>query len=278
MQSTFVSHGAPTIVFDEVPARTFLQGLGERLGRPRAIVVVSGHWETEGVEVLATPQPETIHDFFGFPQPLYELRYAAPGAEDLARILAERLAAAGLPTRLERRRGLDHGVWVPLRLMYPQADIPVTQISICPARPAEFHWRIGAALADLGDDILLLGSGSLTHNLGDFRLRRGPGEADGPPAYVADFCEWIAERVSARDLEALLAWESCAPQARRAHPSPDHFLPFHVALGAAGQTWTGERLHHSTTFGVIAMDCYRFTAHGAPQSAAHAPVAPASTH
>lgn len=259
MQSVFLSHGAPTLIFDDCPARACLRDLGDTLVRPRAIVVISAHWETSHIHVLANPQPQTVHDFYGFEQALYEQRYPAPGACALAEDIAQRLARAGMKVTLDRARGLDHGAWIPLSLMYPHADIPVTQISICPALPPLFHWRLGRALASLRDEgVLIAGSGAITHNLGDVRARGWSTSDTATPAYVDEFTDWVAAQIDERDLDALLDWQQAAPHAARAHPSPEHFLPLHVALGAAGVSWAGERVHHSTTYGVIGMDCYLF--------------------
>lgn len=257
--SLFVSHGAPTLALEDRPARDFLQKLGTQLGRPRAIVVVSAHWETDEVCLSAAAHPATVHDFFGFPAALYGMRYAAPGDAGLAHDIAARLAAAGIAAHCDAERGFDHGTWIPLANMYPLADVPVVQISVCPKQSPLFHWRLGRALASLRHaQVLVIGSGSMTHNLDDFRAQRNTPAAEQTPAYAEDFCAWIAARIDAGDSDAVIAYREAAPCAARAHPSPEHFLPFHVALGAAGVSWSGERVHHSYMYGVVAMDCYLF--------------------
>jgi len=258
MPSVFVSHGAPTLALDDVPARRFLAGLGATLGRPRAIVMVSAHWEADEVRVTAAERPGTIHDFFGFPAPLYDLRYPAPGAVELAHELVALLSAAGYGAEADPARGYDHGAWVPLSLMYPAADVPVLQVSINPERPPAYHWRLGRALGALrASGVLVIGSGSMTHNLQDFRRQRH--DVDAPvEAYAQDFCEWFAGHLATGDLEALLAYRERAPAASRAHPSDEHLLPLYVALGAAGVSWSAERVHHGFMHGAIAMDCYLF--------------------
>jgi 4,5-DOPA dioxygenase extradiol len=261
LPSVFVSHGAPTIALEDGGARRFLVELGARLGRPRAIAVVSAHWETDDVRVLGTPAPATVHDFHGFAPALHAMRYPAPGAQALAAEIAALLAQAGIAATVEGERGLDHGAWIPLTLMYPEADVPVTQVSVRSQAPAAFHWRLGRCLAELRQSgVLILGSGSITHNLGEVRFRRDPTAASTPPPYARAFCDWVADRVAASDATALQDWQAQAPAALRAHPSPEHFLPFLVALGAAGPDWTGERVHHSFTYDVIGMDCYLFHA------------------
>ncbi len=265
MPSVFISHGAPDLPLADVPARHFLAGLGERLGTPRAVIVLSAHWETTETRVQATPAPATVHDFFGFDPVLYTLRYPAPGAPALAAEIVRRLNAAGVRAATDHERGYDHGAWVPLSLLYPRADIPLVQVSISPARPASFHWQLGRVLAPLRNEgVLIVGSGAVTHNLGEFRDQRHDPATLPPPAYAEAFCDWVAARVAAGDEEALIAWRETAPGAERAHPSVEHFLPLFAALGAAGAAWHGERAHHSFTYGVIGMDCYLFDSAASP--------------
>lgn len=257
--SLFVSHGAPTIALEDRPARHFLRDLGATLVRPRAIVAVTAHWETDEVQVASGEQPDTIHDFFGFPQALFDMRYGASGDAALAHDIAARLQAAGIAARCDDSRGFDHGTWIPLACMYPAADIPVVQVSVCPAQSPLFHFRVGRALVGLRhDNVLVMGSGSVTHNLADFRAQRGTAQAEHTPPYCEQFCEWLAARIAAGDSDAVLGYREVAPHGARAHPSPEHFLPLHVALGAAGVSWSGERLHHSYMYGVVAMDAYAF--------------------
>lgn len=245
------------LVFQKEPAADFLRELPARLPtRPRAIVVISAHWETQDVSVMATAKPETIHDFGGFPKELYELHYRASGNSELSKRTVVLLNDAGIKADIESNRGLDHGAWNPLMLMYPAADIPVLQISVQPHRDARWHYALGQALAPLrGDDVLVVGSGNLTHNLREaFRSHH-----DVPPAWVAEFSQWIATHVKAGDINALLHWAS-APHALKNHPTPEHFLPFFVAMGAGGTPFHAQRLHDSVDLGVLAMDAYSFGA------------------
>lgn len=269
----FVSHGAPTLLVTDSPARRFLSGLGARFDgqqRPRAIVVVSAHWETAEPQLLANPAPETIHDFYGFPAELYAHRYPSPGAPALAERILALLQAAGYPARLDPARGLDHGAWVPLSLMFPAADIPVIQLSINPRRSPLDHWRIGRALRPLGHEgVLVVGSGALTHNLQEWMTQRYRLDAPSLP-YVETFSDWLADRLGAGDLESVLGYRELAPAAVRAHPSEDHLLPLFVALGAAGLSWSAQRAHASIEYGVIAMDTYLFQVSTArPSSTPH---------
>ncbi|HEX4984525.1 MAG TPA: class III extradiol ring-cleavage dioxygenase [Burkholderiales bacterium] len=252
----FVSHGAPTLAIDDVPARDFLLGLGKALGRPSAVLAISAHWESADPAVSAAQRPETIHDFHGFPAELYRMRYPAPGAPQLAAKVDGLLRARGVAVHVHANRGLDHGAWVPLLLMYPDADIPVTQLSVQPPRDTRHHFALGETLRPLRDEgVLILASGSATHNLYEFRSHR-PGEPS--PAWVTGFQEWLAATVEAGDTENFLRYREVAPDAARNHPSEEHFLPIYVAAGAGTPGTAGHRIHRSQTFGVIAMDAYRF--------------------
>lgn len=256
LPSIFVSHGAPTLALTPAPAHDFLKGLGSELGRPTAILCVSAHWETEQPTVSAAPAPETIHDFYGFPQPLYRLRYPAPGAPELAERVIELLGQAGIPARRDAARGLDHGAWVPLLLMYPQADIPVAELSVQLPRGPAHHLALGRALVALRKaGVLVLGSGGATHNLAEFRGQ----PVDAPPlAHVRAFDAWLATAAEGGDEAALLDYQRQAPEAHRIHPREEHFLPFFVALGAAGAGARGRRLHASFTHGVLSMAAFAF--------------------
>lgn len=257
MPVLFVSHGAPTLPLESSAAHDFLAGLGAALGRPRAILAVSAHWETGQPAVSTAVRPETIYDFHGFPQALYRLRYPAPGAPQLAARVAGLLAASGMPARPDPQRGLDHGAWTPLILMYPQADIPVTQLSIQPQAGAEYHLKLGEALRPLRDEgVLILASGSVTHNLHEFR--GGAGRDAQPPAWVTEFNEWLAAALIEGRRADLCAYRSRAPHAARNHPTEEHLLPLLVAAGAGGTDLKARRLHSSYAYGVIGMDAYRF--------------------
>lgn len=252
----FLSHGAPTMALQPGKAGAALRALGERLPRPASLLVISPHWDTPKARVSSVGSPATIHDFYGFPAPLYELRYPAPGAPDLARRVSALLTGAGIECELDPERGLDHGAWSPLRFIYPDAGIPVTQLSLQSGLAPAQQYRIGAALAPLtGENVLIIGSGSMTHNLGEFR---GSRYGDEPMPYVREFQEWFATRLAAGELEALLDYRRQAPHAVRAHPEDDHLLPLYVALGAAGSKAKSERLVDEVTYGFLAMDAYLF--------------------
>src|SRR5258708_31654777 len=211
-----VSHGAPTLPLSDAAARGFLAGYGRQLGRPSAVLAISAHWETASPTLSSATKPETIHDFYGFPRALYEMKYAAPGAPALAERAAALLGQAGLAASLAPR-GLDHGAWVPLMLMYPEADIPVTQLSVQTALGAAHHLKVGAALQVLRDDgVLILGSGSATHNLGDLRM----GTIDAPAApRVSAFTHWLATPADTAHTEDLVDYRKRAPDAARNRPT-----------------------------------------------------------
>jgi 4,5-DOPA dioxygenase extradiol len=254
--SLFLSHGAPTLPLTDTPARTFLQQLAGRFERPKAILVVSAHWETAQPMVNAVDWNETIHDFYGFPRPLYDMRYAAPGSPQLAARIVGLLTAAGLECRTDPRRGLDHGAWVPLLLSYPQADIPVLQLSVQPHLGPEHHLRVGRALAVLRQEgVLIIASGSFTHDLSEFR---GHGPNDPAPAWVNDFADWFHHALTQGRSGDLIDYRRLAPFATKNHPTEEHLLPLYVALGAAGENAHVERLHASATYSVLRMDVYAF--------------------
>lgn len=257
LPSLFVSHGSPMLAIEDSPASRFLQELGKSLPRPKAILVASAHWETlGGPAVSLATQPETIHDFGGFPPALYEIQYPAPGATQFADRAAALLEQAGFKTGRSADRGLDHGAWVPLRLMYPDADIPVAQVSLIrSASPAE-HAKLGAALTRLRDEgVLVIGSGSLTHNLYEFFGN----DINAPvPSWVSDFGTWMMTMLRDNQRASLLDYRAQAPNAVRNHPTEEHLLPLFVAMGAAGEGARAERIHTSHEHGVLAMDVYSF--------------------
>lgn len=254
--SLYISHGSPMTALHPGLTGTRLADLAAALPRPQAIVMASAHWLTRSPRVGSAPAPETIHDFGGFPAPLYQLRYPAPGAPELAVRVAGLLEHAGLNATLDPVRGLDHGAWVPLRLLYPQADIPVTTLSIQPELGPAHHFAVGRALASLRDEgVLVIGSGSITHNLHDL----GAGYSDARQApYVKPFIDWIEQKLAMGDLDALLDYRRQAPFAERAHPTDEHLLPLFVALGAAGEKVHAQRIDAGIDMGLLAMDIYRF--------------------
>ncbi|HEY0197669.1 MAG TPA: class III extradiol ring-cleavage dioxygenase, partial [Rhodanobacter sp.] len=232
LPSLYISHGSPMTALHPGLTGERLAGLAAAMPQPKAIVMASAHFLSRQPQVVDTAAPKTIHDFRGFPAPLYELRYPAPGDPALAAQVMQLMGKAGLAPIANHERGFDHGTWVPLRLLYPAADIPVVTISIQPELGPAHQHAVGQALAPLRDEgVLVIGSGSITHNLHDF----GAGYSDERQApYVRPFIKWIEQKLAAGDVDALLDYRRQAPFAERAHPTDEHLLPLFVALGAAG--------------------------------------------
>ncbi|MEE5068288.1 class III extradiol ring-cleavage dioxygenase [Pseudomonas alliivorans] len=251
--SLFISHGSPMLALEPGESGPALARLAAEMPRPRAIVMVSAHWESHELIVNGNPQPETWHDFGGFAAELFAVQYPAPGLPDLTRKVVELLAASGLPARVDSRHPFDHGVWVPLSLMYPEADIPVVQISLPSRQGPELQTRIGQALAGLrADGVLIIGSGSITHNLGELSWN---GDSPRVEPWAQAFRDWMIDRLSSNDESALHHYRSLAPHAVRAHPSDEHLLPLYFARGAGGVFSVA---HQGFTMGALGMDIYRF--------------------
>ncbi|MFM0288542.1 DODA-type extradiol aromatic ring-opening family dioxygenase [Paraburkholderia megapolitana] len=255
LPALFLSHGAPTLPIDpSMPSGEFA-ALSTQLPRPDAILMLSAHWGTAAPVASTAQQPETIHDFYGFPRALYEIRYPAPGAPDVARRAAAQLSEQGLLATTQSH-GLDHGAWVPMLLMFPAADIPVAQLSIQPHMDAAHHFRVGRALRALKDDgVMVIGSGQITHNLRSADFSAGPDDAD---PRVAEFTDWFEERLAARDIDALLDYRSRAPHAVLMHPTDEHLLPVFAALGAADDDYTLSVQSLGTYQRTLAMTNYVF--------------------
>ncbi|WP_158885683.1 class III extradiol ring-cleavage dioxygenase [Rhodanobacter sp. L36] len=256
LPSLYISHGSPMTALHAGLTGKRLAELAAALPRPKAIVIASAHFLSRQPQVAVAATPPTIHDFRGFPPALYEVRYPAPGDPQLAARVIELIDQTGLAPVANQERGFDHGTWVPLRLLYPAADIPVVTISIQPELGPTHPYAIGQALAPLRDEgVLVIGSGSITHNLHDF----GAGYSDERQApYVRPFIEWIEQKLAAGDVDALLDYRKQAPFAERAHPTDEHLLPLFVALGAAGDKAHAQRIDAGVDMGFLAMDIYRF--------------------
>ncbi|MDP9007823.1 MAG: dioxygenase [Pseudomonadota bacterium] len=250
----FVSHGAPTFALEPGLLGPKLRQLGEGLAGLAAVAVVSAHWQTAGVQVMRTAAPETIHDFGGFPPALYRLQYPAPGAPAVAADTAALLKAAGFDVSLDDGRGLDHGVWVPLLYLLPEAKVPVFQVSLPFAFDAKKALQLGRALKPLRQqNVLVMGSGSLTHNL------REIGQTDPSyTMYAREFTAWVRRHVQGRDVEALTDYRRRAPHAQRAHPTEEHFLPLLVAVGAGEDEDAVGVIDGGMTYGVLSMESYVF--------------------
>jgi 4,5-DOPA dioxygenase extradiol len=253
LPTLFLSHGSPMHALEPGAVRAVWEDIARTLPRPKALLIASAHWETNLPMLTGNPKPETVHDFYGFPKPLYEIRYPAPGAPDTGQRALALLKDAGFTAAIDGCRGLDHGAWSPLLYMYPEADVPVVQVSVqTPLGPAH-HLALGRALAPLArEGVLIIGSGHMTHNLRE----RSNG---APAAYAGEFQAWVKEKIEARDFDSLVNYRALNPHGVRAHPTDEHFLPLFVALGAARKDYKAERLYDGIEMGSLAMDAYRFS-------------------
>lgn len=248
----FISHGAPTFALEPGLLGPRLSSIGERLDNVKALLVVSPHWQTEHTAIMTTPYPPTLHDYGGFPRELYRIEHPAIGHPSLATEIGQSLADTGRRIQLDHRRGLDHGAWVPLRYLDPKAQIPSFQVSLRSNLDAAGAVRLGKALAPWRrQGVAVIGSGSLTHNLLEFR--------DGlahEAAYTAEFRDWVRDAVVRGDVDELIDYRRLAPHARRAHPTEEHFLPLLVALGASFDHESVHVIDGGTTHGVLSMESY----------------------
>ena len=253
LPTLFLSHGSPMHALEPGAVRAVWEDLARALPRPKALLIASAHWETNLPMLTGNAKPETIHDFYGFPKPLYQIQYPAPGAPEIGTRALTLLKDAGFTAAIDGCRGLDHGAWSPLLHMYPHADVPVLQVSVQTELGPRHHLALGRALAPLAKEgVLILGSGHMTHNL---RERR-----EGEPAiYVREFQDWVKQKIEAHDFDALADYRSLMPQGVRAHPTDEHFLPLFVALGAAGENYHPNRLYDGIEMGALAMDAYLFS-------------------
>ena len=254
LPSLFLAHGAPDLPIVDHPARSFLEGLSTIVPAPKAILIVSAHWELPKLALTAADAPRTIHDFAGFPRALYDLTYPARTDTGIIHQIREHLSGAGIAVEEDRTRGYDHGAWVPLMLAYPAATIPVIQMALVSGQDPAFHFRLGERLSGLRrQGILIVGSGSIVHNLRAI----GP-EGSTAPDWADHFDDWVARNIADGNLDALLRFPIEPESARLAHPTPEHFLPLFVAMGAGWQGGRRDRIHHSFSYGSISMACYAF--------------------
>jgi 4,5-DOPA dioxygenase extradiol len=263
LPALFLSHGSPMLALDPGSTGPFLQALGQHIveayGRPRAILAVSAHSLAREPVLLAGTRHHAVHDFGGFPDALYQLQYNAPGAPELATEVHRLLHDAGLPVHRVDEGGLDHGIWTMLRFMVPEADIPVLPLAWVPTLAPAEQFALGTALAPLrAQGVLVMGTGSITHNLRRLFGSERPA-LDAPEITESRaFRQWMHERSAARDWDALFAYRSQAPHAVDMHPTDEHLLPWFVAAGAGGPEATPVRLHEGVTYGALGMDAYAF--------------------
>ncbi len=253
----FVPHGAPTFALNPGAVGAAMSDMVQKLSTPRAIVVVSPHWDTRIPTVSVATQLETIHDFAGFPEALYKIQYPATGCPEVAKEVATALRSAGMAVDDSSQHGLDHGAWQPLRQMFPDADVPIVPLSMQTHAGPEHAFRVGQALSVLAEkNIWVIASGNITHNLRDWHVAAST--KGQTPAYVQHFADWVNTQLMANDVSALLNYRQHAADGRQAHPSEDHLLPLYVALGAAGAGATPQAFYRGVSDYVIAMDGYAF--------------------
>lgn len=268
--SIFISHGAPDLVLQNSEASQFLQEFSNSILPPKAIVIASAHHEASGVKIVNDPLPETLYDFGGFAPEMYELIYPAKGNPELAKRVSDLLAEAGINSEMDSNRGFDHGVWSPLMLIWPEANIPIVQVSIDPSRDAKYHYDLGKALAPLReDDVLVIGSGHITHNLQVIfsALRQGVENPDMVNK-VGAFTDWFYQQFESGNVDKILDWKDAAPYSTENHPTDEHLMPLFFAYGAGsrignaensnGKAASAKRLHSSTQIGMFKYEVYKF--------------------
>jgi 4,5-DOPA dioxygenase extradiol len=250
----FIGHGSPMNAIEDNEYTRTLEALGRRLDRPRALLCISAHWMTEGTWITHQARPRTIHDFYGFPKPLFEVQYPAPGDPELAEDIRARVTDIRINLD-DEQWGLDHGAWAILRHMFPDADVPVLQLSLHMERDARFHYVAGRALAKLRElGVLIVGSGNIVHNL---RLIKWDDAAE-PYPWAAEFDTWVAGKLAARDDAALVHDAAASEAGQLAIPTPEHWYPFLYALGAADPAERAETLYDGIQNASISMRCVGF--------------------
>ncbi|AOA57809.1 dioxygenase family protein [Acinetobacter larvae] len=248
----FISHGSPMLAIDPEQVGPALHRLSTNLPRPKAIVVMSSHWESNAFEISSHSRPETWHDFRGFPEPLYQIRYPAPGSPALAEQMIQLFSSYDFVLHPNSTRPRDHGVWVPLLHMYPDADIPVLELSLPRQATAEQLFEIGQIIAPLRQQqILIIGSGSITHNLSELSWQDPNAQV---PSWASDFRNYVAYHLKHGLYEKVLAWQSI-PEVQRNHPSLEHLAPLFFAMGTGS---ISSIVHSSFSMGALGMDIYRF--------------------
>ncbi|WJH36490.1 dioxygenase [Paenibacillus sp. CC-CFT747] len=252
--SYFIGHGSPMLALEQNGYTEDMRKLGESLGKPDAVVVFTAHWTRPGLMLTATDGvQETIHDFGGFPDELFQVQYPAKGSVRIAEELRERLTSEGIGAQVTDARGLDHGVWVILRHLFPEADVPVIAVSVDPSLPPQEQYRIGQALSGWTDrNVVIIGSGSTVHNFREMSF----GRPDAADPWAKEFDDWLVERMRQGETEALFAYRDSAPHGRRATPDYEHFLPLFIALGAG--SGEAELLHQSYQYGSLSHLIIRF--------------------
>ncbi|MHC0038425.1 DODA-type extradiol aromatic ring-opening family dioxygenase [Pseudoneobacillus sp. C159] len=254
MQSLFLAHGSPMNAIEDKEYTQFLEQFGKTL-QPKAVVIFTAHWESEVLTISSSDQTyDTIYDFYGFPEELYRIKYPAKGSAELANRLAKEFTEQGIPVNKDMTRGLDHGSWTLLRRLFPNADIPVVQISVHPFLHPEKQYEIGKVLRGLGnEEVLIIGSGVTVHNLRIIKWGQTT-----PEDWAVEFDDWLIENMGKGDVAALFDYENLAPHARTAVPRPEHFVPLFIAMGAADSLANAKVIFRNYEFGTLSNICFQF--------------------
>ncbi|PUA34892.1 dioxygenase [Paenibacillus elgii] len=253
--SFFLAHGLPTLVTEPHSYSRFLRSLGAQLPKPAGIVVFSAHWESEVQTIGAAAEPDTLHDFFGFPEKLYGISYPAKGNILLAMGIGRLFAAEGIACALDDTRGLDHGVWTLLSLMHPAADVPVVHLSVNPLLVPEEQYRIGRALQALrSEGMMIVGSGGTVHHPGTLHW-----QDDAAELWAKQFDAWLYDRITVWDSDALFDYERRAPHASLAVPTAEHFAPLLIAMGAADRSRRAKLMYQKYQYGTLSLGAWMFS-------------------
>ncbi|HZG17726.1 MAG TPA: class III extradiol ring-cleavage dioxygenase [Candidatus Bathyarchaeia archaeon] len=252
--SLFLAHGSPMLVIEDHAYTQFLKQLAASMPRPKAIVIFTAHWESPVQLISGASAYETIYDFYGFPDELYQVTYPAKGEPALAKKIQHLFADAGIPSEIDLERGLDHGAWSVLKLLYPEADIPVIALSVNPSLSNEQQYKIGKALASLrNEEVLIIGSGGTVHNLR--RINWDGGQAE---SWAVQFDDWFQEKLTVWDTQQVFDYERLAPHAQAAVPRNEHFIPLLLAMGTADETRKAQLLHRSYQLGTLSLSGWQF--------------------
>jgi len=258
LPSFFVAHGAPLLAIEHNEYTQFLNELGRTLSKPKAIVLFSAHWESSIQQISDVNEYRTIYDFGGFPEELYRIEYPAKGNREITKEIEDLFTKQGIPFEVDTTRGLDHGAWVVLRMLYPNADIPVISMSVNPRLTPEDQYKIGKSLAALRENnVLIIGSGGTVHNLRAVKMVADNGEVD---QWAREFEDWLEFHLKNWDIESLFKYDSLAPNAQIAVPpyGNEHFIPIFYAMGAADKEQTAKLLHRSYRYGNLSHSVWQF--------------------
>ncbi|UNK18335.1 dioxygenase [Paenibacillus sp. N3/727] len=254
MPSYFIAHGAPSLVLEEHAYTDLLKNFADQITKPKAIVLFSAHWEESVQTVSTVDEYSTIYDFGGFQDELYRITYPAKGDRSLSDQIQALFTKHGIESTLDEKRGLDHGAWAVLKLIYPNADIPVVALSVNRYLTNEQQYEIGKALSSLREqDVLIIGSGGTVHNLMGLNWR-----SDGIDAWAEAFDSWLQSKLETWDTASLFNYSELAPYAREAVPSNEHFIPFLIAMGAGDKDRKAQLLHRSYQYGNLSLSCWQF--------------------